>query len=188
MHIEMCVIIWVYLYLHNLQNQNGNFQKLNTLINDIKKFASEKYKSKNYINEKDFMQLDIKPLIARSFVPVLPNTQKDFSKMEQCSDSEFNIADYNDLLSQFFVDRKQLIRNINDYRKKHIIQFTLGQLLEEYPITKGMAEIAVYYDLLNSEKGLTVDENAKEQICYESEGIIIKVTVPKLIIQGNTNG
>lgn len=170
------------------QNQNGNFQKLNALINDIKKIASEKYKSKSYINEKDFMQLDIKPLIARSFVPVLPNTQKDFSKMEQSSDSEFNIADYNDLLSQFFVDRKQLIRNINDYRKKHIIQFTLGQLLEEYPITKGMAEIAVYYDLLNSEKGLTVDENAKEQICYESDGTIIKVTVPKLIIQGNING
>lgn len=51
-----------------------------------------------------------------------------------------------------------------------------------------MAEIAVYYDLLNSEKGLTVDENAKEQICYESDGTIIKVTVPKLIIQGNING
>ena len=91
------------------------------------------------------MQLDIKPLIARSFVPILPNTQKDFSKMEQSSDSDFNIADYKDLLSQFFVDRKQLIRNINDYRKKHYIQFTLGQLLEEHPITKGMAEIAVYY-------------------------------------------
>ena len=108
--------------------------------------------------------------------------------MEQSGDSNFNITDYNDLLTQFFVDRKQLIENINDYRKNHLIQFTLGQLLAEYPITKGMAEIAVYYDLLNSEKGLTVDENAKEQICYENDGTTIKVTVPKLIIQGNING
>ena len=170
------------------QNQNGNFQKLNALINEIKKTASEKYKSKNYTSEKAFMLLDIKPFVARSPVPILPNTQKDFGKMEQSGDSNFNITDYNDLLTQFFVDRKQLIENINDYRKNHLIQFTLGQLLAEHPITKGMAEIAVYYDLLNSEKGLTVDENAKEQICYENDGTTIKVTVPKLIIQGNING
>lgn len=170
------------------QNQNGNFQKLNALINEIKKTASEKYKSKNYTSEKAFMLLDIKPFVARSPVPILPNTQKNFGKMEQSGDSNFNITDYNDLLTQFFVDRKQLIENINNYRKNHLIQFTLGQLLAEYPITKGMAEIAVYYDLLNSEKGLTVDENAKEQICYENDGTTIKVTVPKLIIQGNING
>ena len=165
------------------QNQNGDFQKLNSLINDIKKFASEEYNSKDYANEKDFMFLETKPFVARSYTPVLPNMQKDFGKMEKISNSDFNIDDYNDLLSQFFVDRKKLIQNIDEYRARHHSQFTLGELLLEHPITKGMAEIAVYYDLLNSEEGLIVDENSKEQIYYNSNGTTIKVSVPKLIIQ-----
>ena len=170
------------------QNQNGNYQKLNSLITDIKKIASEKFKADDYTNQRDFMKFDTKPILARSFAPVLPNTQKEFSEMEKFDSSDIDISDYNDLLTQFFVDQKQLIQNISAYRKKHVSQFTLGDLLSEYPITKGMAEIAVYYDLLNSEKDLTIDEGSREMIQYENNGNIIKVTVPKLIFKGDLNG
>jgi len=169
------------------QNQNGNYQKLNSLINDIKKIASEKFKSDDYTNQRDFMKFDTKPILARSFAPVLPNMQKEFSEMEKFDSSDIDISDYNDLLTHFFVDRKQLLQNISAYRKKHILQFTLGDLLSEYPVTKGMAEIAVYYDLLNSEKDLTIDEGSREMIQYENNGNIIKVTVPKLIFKGDLN-
>ena len=169
------------------QNQNGNYQKLNSLITDIKKLASEKFKAADYTNERNFMMYDTKPIITRSFVPIQPNMQKEFSKMEKFDSSDIDISDYNDLLTQFYVDRKQLLQNIISYKKNHNLQFTLGELLAEYPITKGMAEIAVYYDLVNSEKGFTIDENAKEQIHYESNGLMIKVSVPKLIIQGVQN-
>lgn len=169
------------------QNQNGNYQKLNSLITDIKKIASEKFKADDYTNQRDFMKFDTKPILARSFAPVLPNMQKEFSEMEKFDSSDIDISDYNDLLTQFFVDRKQLLQNISAYRKKHILQFTLGDLLSEYPITKGMAEIAVYYDLMNSEEDLTIDEGSKEQIQYENNGNIIKVTVPKLIFKGDLN-
>ncbi len=133
------------------------------------------------------MKFDTKPILARSFAPVHPNMQKEFSEMEKFDSSDIDISDYNDLLTQFFVDRKQLLQNISAYRKKHILQFTLGDLLSEYPITKGMAEIAVYYDLLNSEKDLTIDESSREMIQYENNENIIKVTVPKLIFKGDHN-
>ena len=51
-----------------------------------------------------------------------------------------------------------------------------------------MAELSVYYDLIHTEKGMLVDETSKEQIQYASKDTIIKVTVPKLIIQGNEDG
>lgn len=169
------------------QNQNGNYQKLNSLINDIKKIASEKFTADDYVNQKDFMQFDTRPAVTRAYVPVLPDLQKDFEEMESFDSSSFEISDYNDLLNQFFVDRKKLINNINEYRKQHDGQFSLGELLSVYPITKGMAEVAVYYDLIHSETGLTVDEDSKEQIQYEKDGEIIKISVPKLIIQGDKN-
>ena len=170
------------------QNQNGNYQKLNSLINDIKKLANEKFKSEDYENQKDFMKFDTRPQITRAYVPVLPNLQNDFDEMESFDSSDFEISDYNDLLKQFYVDRKELINNINEYRKTHNYQFTLGELLTEYPIKKGMAELSVYYDLIHTEKGMVVDETSKEQIQYFSKDTIIKVTVPKLIIQGNEDG
>ncbi len=170
------------------QNQNGNYQKLNSLINDIKKIASEKFSSEDYENQKDFMQFDTRPQITRAYVPVWPNLQKDFGEMESFDSSDFEISDYNDLLTQFYVDRKELVNNVNEYRKKHPYQFTLGELLLTYPIKKGMAEISVYYDLIHTEPGFVVDEEAKEQIQYEADGTLIKVTVPKLIIQGNNDG
>ena len=170
------------------QNQNGNYQKLNSLINDIKKIASEKFSREDYENQKDFMQFDTRPQITRAYVPVLPNLQKDFGEMESFDSSDFEISDYNDLLTQFYVDRKELVNNVNEYRKKHPYQFTLGELLLTYPIKKGMAEISVYYDLIHTEQGLVVDEESKEQIQYEADGTLIKVTVPKLIIQGNNDG
>ena len=170
------------------QNQNGNYQKLNSLINDIKKIASEKFSREDYENQKDFMQFDTRPQITRAYVPVLPNLQKDFGEMESFDSSDFEISDYNDLLTQFYVDRKELVNNVNEYRKKHPYQFTLGELLLTYPIKKGMAEISVYYDLIHTEQGFVVDEESKEQIQYEADGTLIKVTVPKLIIQGNNDG
>ena len=69
------------------QNQNGNYQKLNSLINDIKKIASEKFSSEDYENQKDFMQFDTRPQITRAYVPVLPNLQKDFGEMESFDSS-----------------------------------------------------------------------------------------------------
>lgn len=170
------------------QNQNGNYQKLNSLINDIKKIASEKFTSDDYENKKDFMNFDTRPLITRAYVPVLPDLQKEFGEMESFDSSNFEISDYNDLLNQFFVDRKKLINNINEYRRNHDGQFTLAELLDVYPITKGMAEVAVYYDLIHSEDGLTVDENSREQIQYYKDGELIKISVPKLIFSGVRNG
>lgn len=134
------------------------------------------------------MQFDTRPLIARAYVPVLPNFQNDFGEMENFDSSDFEITEYNDLLTQFYVDRKELINNIDEFRKMHPYQFTLGELLKAYPIKKGMAEIAVYYDLIHTEPGFVVDEATKEQIQYEVDGALIKVTVPKLIIQGNNDG
>ena len=166
------------------QNQNSNYQKLNSIINDIKKIASEKFKSDTYENQKDFMKFDTRPQITRAYVPILPNLQNDFGEMESFDSSNFEISDYDDLLKQFYIDRKDLIKNINEYRNNHNFQFTLGDLLTSYPLKKGMAELSVYYDLIHTESGLTVDETTKEQIQYESKGSIIKVTVPKLIIQG----
>ena len=170
------------------QNQNGNYQKLNSLINDIKKIASEKFTSDDYENQKDFMNFDTRPLITRAYVPVLPDLQKEFGEMESFDSSNFEISDYNDLLNQFFVDRKKLINNINEYRRNHDGQFTLAELLDVYPITKGMAEVAVYYDFIHSEDGLTVDEDSKEQIEYYKDGELIRISVPKLIFSGVGNG
>ncbi len=169
------------------QNQNGNYQKLNSLINDIKKIAYEKFTAEDYVNQKDFMLFDTRPAVTRAYVPVLPDLQKEFAEMENFDSSAFEISDYNDLLNQFYVDRKTLINNINEYRKNHAGQFSLGDLLEVYPITKGMAEVAVYFDLIHSESRLTVDENTKEQLQYEKDGERIKILVPKLIIQGSEN-
>lgn len=170
------------------QNQNGNYQKLNSVINDIKNLAAQQFNTDDYEDIKDFMFFDTKPIIHRSAYPVLPKLQKDFEDMGKFDSSEYSLSDLSDLLNQFYVDRNQLISNIENYRKTHFYQFTLRELLKDYPITKGLAEIAVYYDLVHTEEGLVIENSTKEQLSYEWDGFVIKVLAPKLIIQGGNNG
>lgn len=169
------------------QNQNSDYHKLNSVINNIKKLASEKYAEEDYENQKNFMMFDTKANVSRAFSPVLPNMQTDLDEIEEFDSSEIEYADFEDLLNQFYVDRNKLIQNIKEYRNEYIRQFTLAELLEEYLLTKGMAELAVYYDLLNSEKGMTIDEESKQETFYEKNGQKIKVIVPKMIIEGKEN-
>ena len=166
------------------QNQNQDYQKLNSLISDIKTIAAKKFSSDSYENKKDFMMFDRNAILSRSFVPVLPSMQSDFAEMEKFDSSELGESDFEDLLTQFYVDRNLLLNHIESYRKEHDGQFTLSGLLKEFPLEKGMAELASYYDMLNTEDGFTVDENSKELVQYKSDGCTVQVCIPKLIIRG----
>ncbi|MDR1747470.1 MAG: DUF3375 domain-containing protein [Spirochaetaceae bacterium] len=79
--------------------------------------------------------------------PILPGKEKNAMPMEPAeNDSAASGEVLQRLFSQFYIDEKQLLKTIEEYREKRgaASQFTLAELTAEYPIRKGIAEVVGY--------------------------------------------
>ena len=96
----------------------------------------------------------------------------------QLGESEFS-ADA--LFSQHHVDedllRKQIARMLTEKG-----QATLSDIIEKYPVTRGMAEIVTYINLADRDIKSTINENQRQQIpWFDAEGRQRYADIPLLI-------
>jgi len=180
-----------------LQQQTATERKqFSNLTSDIKKemhkFVSKVVENKNFESEigtKDFMKVETKPnlFFPQSRNLSLPEIEREFVSVQHFDQENSSSMDsaLNDLLSQFYVDEKLLLKQIEDYRKNHNIEngktFTLKDVIQEYPIQKGLEELLTWFSIAQNLSGTVIVRNETDEIEVEKENEIIKIKIPKMI-------
>lgn len=156
-----------------LHSQNSSSQKqITKLTSDIKNlmstYAEQKRLGEASIKTASFMFLEAKANIAfpQSRKLVLPNTFSSFSKIEK-ADQGFDNEARSELLNQFCIDEKVLLKTIEDFRAQNNgNQFTLSQLVAAFPIQKGLSEILSYYAIATREDFATIQSEKVDKISF----------------------
>ncbi|MBN2532532.1 MAG: DUF3375 domain-containing protein [Spirochaetales bacterium] len=84
------------------------------------------------------------------------------------------------LFNHFFVDKKRLLSNIRKILEEKA-KVTLEEILEIYPVKKGLAEIIFYYDIASSSKKAKILDNKYFFIFYSYENIDKKIKAPEVV-------
>ena len=133
------------------------------------------------------MAVQTKPSVAfpQARKLVLPSRDRAFAKVEAYKEIGLNVEALGELLSQFYVDEKELLAYLAEYRKLHPRrQFTLKDLLAFHPLQKGLPELVAWYDLARKRDDLLVifpEDGETEEIEYEKGGFVVKVKLPRLL-------
>lgn len=87
------------------------------------------------------------------------------------------------LYEQFDIDIPRLKNNIKQLLKKHL-RVSLPELLKEYPVEKGVAEVVAYLDIASKNEkrhSVSADEQDEIRIHNSQTGQTFKVKIPKII-------
>lgn len=172
------------------QQTSGERQQIARLTSEIKKlmhiYAEKSSEEKITLPQEklqNFMQLGGKPLVyfPQSRKPVLPSKDAAFSRIE-AREQVFDVGSFTELFNQFYVDEKILLNHIALFKKSNGgNQFTLPELLEKFPLEKGLSEIVTYFALAGKQKEITVEGGKTDEILFTKNGSLMKVRVPRLI-------
>ena len=89
------------------------------------------------------------------------------------------------LYSQVVVDQAELLRNIR-LELQSRSQVTLGEVVARHPLRNGLAELVAYLQLAGEKFKTTVDEDAEEEVQWQSEtGVTRRATLQRIIILRN---
>jgi hypothetical protein len=95
-------------------------------------------------------------------------------KMEDLSVEEGEAdLDTEALFSMVVVDSQKLLRNLREALKSRG-QITLGELLEQYPLEQGLAELVAYLNLSAEDIASTVDPHVYDQVWWQTEEGLIR--------------
>ena len=85
------------------------------------------------------------------------------------------------LFNQIYVDSAVLQSNINQQLQTQG-QVTLQQIINQYPLQQGLAELVSYLALAGDNPAVVFDENAQEQVEWkDAEGVFRTATLPRVI-------
>ncbi len=91
-------------------------------------------------------------------------------------------VDIGALYAQVVVDREALKRNIRQALQESS-QVTLGEVVMHNPLRHGLAELLTYLQLAGEWPKTAVDDDAPEQISWDSEtGVTRRATLPRIIL------
>lgn len=103
----------------------------------------------------------------------------DFDIRPEAFDAEIDIESMVRLFNPNQVNRTELRKNIYRVLTERS-QVTLGEIIEAYPLTKGLSELMGYISLLSQEKKVIINEAEKEYLLFDaSECKYLKV--PQII-------
>ena len=89
------------------------------------------------------------------------------------------------LYAQVVVDKAELLRNIR-LELQTRSQVTVGEVVARHPLRHGLAELVAYLQLSGEKFKTTVDENAEEEVQWQSEtGVTRRATLQRIIILRN---
>lgn len=85
------------------------------------------------------------------------------------------------LYEQVYVDKTMLTDQIRRALQTRA-QISLADLVEEYPLTLGLAEVVTYFSLAAEEEGAVIDDRQKQELTWtDAEGKRRRATLPLII-------
>ncbi len=113
---------------------------------------------------------------------VIPEKNSDFDAIQTYKQEDVGFLDVSELFTQFYIDEKELLNQIAEYKKQNPNkQFTLQELIESYPIQKGLSELIAWYGIANKDDMITIDFTKHDIISYKKNDELLKVKVPRMI-------
>ena len=107
-----------------------------------------------------------------------PKKAQNFTKELREEDIKLDIESFYNL---FYIDETQLLSNINKALLKQP-QVKLSEIVQNYPITKGISELVGYISLAKRGENVVIDALEKESIIIEDvDGRTKRVSLPKII-------
>lgn len=97
-------------------------------------------------------------------------------------DAEEIDVDLSALYDQVSIDRNQLRQNIHQ-SLRHRSQISLAEVIKQYPLSQGLAELLGYLQITGDWKNTTIDEQCHDSVHWQSEdGKNRKATFPRIIL------
>ncbi len=140
------------------------------LMSEIKTLALQA--KDNPPKEDLFMEVEGLPAIELTIErPLNLEEQEGFNAADalQTANVDLTGMDLNNLVNQFFVDKEALEQNIGELLKKHK-QVTLKDVIEHYPVTKGISEILTYLNIATQSTKSFINREKKEMIVIGDNG------------------
>ena len=121
-------------------------------------------------------KVDINSVFEKSLYKI--KAEKLFTNELKQNDTEIDLSGFYNI---FFIDEERLKSNIN-YFFQIQPQVSLSQVIEKFPITKGVAELISYISIAKNSSATTIDMDAKIKLTITDESGDLKVVVlPKII-------
>ncbi|MCR5606269.1 MAG: DUF3375 domain-containing protein [Treponema sp.] len=162
-------------------------RQINVLTSQIKKGMLE-YKEKLIAGKKeveeDFMFLDGKASLSfpQTRYAVFPEHRNKAADIKVFDGNLLDSNVFSSLLHQFYIDDKVLKKHLSDFRHKtDKKQFTLKDVIDEYPIQKGLSELIAWFELAMHTDKVVITDDKRDTIQYSKNGTIKSVTVPRTI-------
>jgi hypothetical protein len=151
------------------------------LISEIIKLAASRVD--NPPDDKSFVGMEEGPMVQLPMErPIGREPQSaTFSRQpNQVGSRQTGEVNFNDLFDEFEIDREKLNGNIRAVLEKQD-QVTLGELIENYPITRGIAEIVAYLSIASASMKHIIDSNAFVKIQWTEKDAVKTVRMPRVI-------
>ena len=132
-------------------------------------------KAKNFMSIAGY-KAEINSIFSKSLYT--PKKAQEFRRELVEEDVDLDMQSFYNL---FFIDEEQLAQNIQK-KLLHASQVKLSQVIEEFPITKGVAELVGYISLAKKSENVMLDESSEEYVNISDEsGVSKRVKLPKII-------
>lgn len=169
------------------QQTAGERKRVSKLIADIKKEMGtyeEKVSSGMDKAGRDFIEIETKPDLYFPQARTVPLPEKSirFTDISSFNADVIDLSSIQGLVDSSFVDEKVLKNHVSLYRSKtNKVQFTLKDLVSEYPVEKGIGELVAWFALAQKEEKIIINPLETDIIEIHRNGILIKVKVPRMI-------
>ncbi|MGO4245679.1 DUF3375 domain-containing protein [Paenarthrobacter sp. RAF54_2] len=129
-----------------------------------------------------FMEIDAPSVdVALPFERPLYEPGSRVMVMDEVVTADDQDLDASALFSQFHVDRERLKSNIDDVLE-HADQATLADITEAHPLTQGLAELVLYYQLAVESDWATIDAETTQNLQWQlPDGTLKEATIDQII-------
>jgi hypothetical protein len=151
------------------------------LISEILKMAAAR--QENPPGEKEFIRIEEGPSVQLPMERPVggPSRAAAFWKQpESLGSEEIGNADFEELFDEFEIDREILQANIQAALEEQE-QVTLEEIVEKYPVTRGIAEIVAYLSIASASLKHLVDGDASVEIVWMEPDTVKALRMPRVI-------
>lgn len=134
-------------------------------------------------DDKDFIWVEEFPVVQSPMERPLGRESQDATFSRQpgmVGSSQTGEVNFDDLFDEFEIDREKLNGNITALLEKQD-QVTLAELIEKFPITRGIAEIVAYLSIASASMNHMIDSNALVKIEWTEKDSVKAVRMPRVI-------
>lgn len=170
------------------QQSQAERQQAKVLTSEVKQLMhayTKKFGDKKTAISDECMWLqNLKPkmFFPQSRKAITPEKNSSFNEIHSFNQEDVQVLDIQELFTQFYVDEKELLNHLKEFKQqKNNEQFTLKELLEVFPLQKGLSELVAWYGIANKQDGILITQETQDIITYQKDDKTIMVKVPRMI-------